>query len=129
MDAQGETKSTCAFVQRKLHSYQDINEDEFMVSEQIFISTTLFSLRNKLSRARASIIATMDAIHNVLATTSTPFTQLSTMLIHHQSHTTFRCHHHQSQRRGMHNPMALSCIVEAIVEEALAARADRSQRS
>jgi hypothetical protein len=34
LDAQGKTESIDAFLQRMLHSYQDINENEFMVSEK-----------------------------------------------------------------------------------------------
>jgi hypothetical protein len=34
LDAQGETESIDSFLQSTLHSYQDINEDEFMVSEK-----------------------------------------------------------------------------------------------
>jgi hypothetical protein len=34
LDAQGKTKSIDAFLQRMLHNYHDINEDEFMVSEK-----------------------------------------------------------------------------------------------
>jgi hypothetical protein len=34
VDAQGETESIDAFMQRMLHNYQNINEDEFMVSEK-----------------------------------------------------------------------------------------------
>jgi hypothetical protein len=35
LDSQGETKSADAFLQRMLHNYQDINEDEVvMVSEK-----------------------------------------------------------------------------------------------
>jgi hypothetical protein len=40
MDAQGEIESIDAFLQR-IHSYQDINEDEFMVSEKILVAATL----------------------------------------------------------------------------------------
>jgi hypothetical protein len=62
LDAQGETESIDAFTQRMLHNYQDINEDEFMVSEKILVAATLFNLNNKLPGARASIIAVLDAI-------------------------------------------------------------------
>jgi hypothetical protein len=49
LDAQGETESIDAFLQRMLHSYQDINEYEFMVSEKILVVATVFNLNSKLS--------------------------------------------------------------------------------
>jgi predicted secreted protein len=64
-----------------LHRYQDVNEDEFMVSEKILVAATLLNLNSKLSWARANIIAALDARQNGLAAASIPFTQLSTMLI------------------------------------------------
>jgi hypothetical protein len=110
-----------------LHRYQDINEDEFMVSEKILVAATLLNLNSKLSGARASIIAALDARQNGLAAASIPFTQLSTMLIQPHSHTTFLGHHHHGQRHGMHEPRAFNSKVEAVVDEALIARADSSQ--
>jgi hypothetical protein len=95
MDAQGETESIYAFPQRMLSNYQDINGDEFMVSGKILAVGTLFNLNNKLSRARVIIIVALDAKQNDLAATYIPFTQLSTMLIWHHSHTTFPSHHHR----------------------------------
>jgi hypothetical protein len=74
LNAQGDTESTYAFLQRMLHSFQDINEDEFMVSEKILVAATMFNLNNKLSGARANIIAALDAIQNGLAATSIPYT-------------------------------------------------------
>jgi hypothetical protein len=50
------------------------------------------------------------------------------MLIRHHSHTTFPGHHHHGQRHCMHDPRAFNSAVEATVDEALAARADNSQR-
>jgi hypothetical protein len=60
-----------------LNIYQDINEDEFMVSEKILVATTLFNTlclntlcTIKLSGARASIIAALDmlkvALHHLV---------------------------------------------------------------
>jgi hypothetical protein len=113
-----------------LSNYQDINKDEFMVSEKILVAATLFNLKSKLSGARASIIAALDARQNGLAATSIiPFPQPSTMLIHHHSHTTFHGHHHPRKWHGMHDPVAFNYVVEADVDEALAARADSSKRS
>jgi hypothetical protein len=128
MDAQGETESIDTFLQRMLHNYQDINEDEFMVSEKILVAATIFNLNNKLSGARASIIAALDARQSDLAAASIPFTQLSTMLVHHHSHTTFLGHHHHGQRHGMHGPRAFNSAIEVVVDEALFARADSSHR-
>jgi hypothetical protein len=55
----------------------------------------------------------MDATHNGLAATSIPFTQLSTMLIHHHAHTTFPGHHHLGDWHGMHYPIAFISVVKA----------------
>jgi hypothetical protein len=63
-------------------------------SENIIVASTLFNLNNKLSGGRAIVIVALDAVHNGLAATSLPFTQLSTMPIQHHSHTTFPGHHH-----------------------------------
>jgi hypothetical protein len=49
LDAQGERESIDAFLQRMLNNYQDVNEDEFMVSEKVIVAATLFNLNNKLS--------------------------------------------------------------------------------
>jgi hypothetical protein len=127
MDAQGETQSIDAFLHRMLSSYQDTNEDEFMVNVKIFAAYILFNL-NKLSGARAIIIAAMGDKQNGLAATSIPSTQFPTMLVKHHSHTTFLSHHHHGQRHGMHDPRAFNYAVEATVDEALPARADSSQR-
>jgi hypothetical protein len=48
LDAQGETKSVDAFLQRVLSNYQNINEDYFMVIEKILVAATLYNLNNKL---------------------------------------------------------------------------------
>jgi hypothetical protein len=50
MDAQGQTKSIEAFLQRMLNNYLDINKDEFMVSEKILVGPTLFFLNIKSLR-------------------------------------------------------------------------------
>jgi hypothetical protein len=50
------------------------------------------------------------------------------MLIQHQSQTSFPKHHPPGRRHGMHGPPAFNYVVEASVEEALAARADISRR-
>jgi hypothetical protein len=112
-----------------LNNYQDIIEDQFMASEKYVLANTLFNLNNKLSGARASIIATLNAREIGIAATSIPFTPMSTMLIQHQSHTTLPCPHYPSQRLDMHDPIAFNFVVEAAMEEALAARADSSQGS
>lgn len=129
LDAQGETESVDAFIQRMLHTFQELNEDEFLVSEKNLVAATLYNLNSKLSGARANIIAALDARQNGQAAASIPFTQLSTMLIQHQSHTSFHGHHPPGRRHGMHDPQAFNTAVEVAVEEALAARADRSQRN
>jgi hypothetical protein len=92
------------------------------------VAATLYNLNSKLSGARANIIAALDAIQNGQATASISFTQLSTMLIQHQSHTSFQGYHPPGRRHGMHDPQAFNTVVEVAVEEALAARADNSQR-
>jgi hypothetical protein len=68
----------------------------------------------------------VDARHNGQDATSIPFTQLSTMLIHRHAHMSFPGHNHPGHRHGTHDPMTFNSIVEAIVEEALDARADIS---
>jgi hypothetical protein len=110
-----------------LHNYQDINEDEFMVSEKNIVAKTLCNLNNKMSGARANIIGALNAGHDGQAATSIPITQLSTMLIQHQSHTSFAGHHHPGRRIGMHDPRAFNSFVEAAVEEGQTTRADSSQ--
>jgi hypothetical protein len=49
------------------------------------------------------------------------------MLIHHESHTSFSERHPPGRSHGMHDPQAFNYVVEGSVEDALAARADRSQ--
>jgi hypothetical protein len=44
-----------------LHYYQNINEDELIVHEKLLVLVVLDNLNNKLTRARASIIAALDA--------------------------------------------------------------------
>jgi hypothetical protein len=68
----------------------------------------------------------MDAKQNCQSATSIPFTQLSTMLIQNQSHTSFPGHHQPGNRHVMHDYRAFSYAIEAAVEEALAARGDNS---
>jgi hypothetical protein len=80
-DAQDEQESIDAFPQLMLIGYQDINKDELIVSENIIVAPTLFNLSNKLSGARANIIAVLDTGHNGLLATSIPFIELSTRLI------------------------------------------------
>jgi hypothetical protein len=99
-----------------------------MVSEKHYLATTLCNLNNKILGARASIIDAMDAGHNGQAATSIPLTKLSTMLIHHQLHTSFHGHHPPGRRIGMHDPHAFKSVVEAAVAEALVARVGSSQR-
>jgi hypothetical protein len=127
LDAQGETESVDAFIQRMLHTFQELNEDEFMISEFFLVAATLYNLNSKLSGARANITAALDARQNGQAAASIPFTHLSTMLIQHQSHTSFHGHHPPGRRHGMPDPQAFNTAVEVAVEEALAARADHSQ--
>jgi hypothetical protein len=105
-----------------LHCYQDIDEDEQMVNEKLVVAATLHNLNNKLSSARASIIVALDARQNDQATTSVPFTQLCTMLNKHHSHTSFP----DTTRHGLYDPRAFNSAIEAVVEEALAARANSS---
>jgi hypothetical protein len=113
-----------------LNIYQDINEDQFIVSEKHLLANTLFNLNNKLSGARASIISTLNAREIGLAATPIPFTPMSTMLIQHQiTHATLPCPHYHGQRHDMHYPTAFNFAVEAAMEEALASRAGNSQRS
>jgi hypothetical protein len=65
------------------------------------------------------MITTLDATHNGRVAYPIPFTQLSTMLIHHQSHTTFHGHNNHGQRHGMHDPRAFNFVVKAVDEETL----------
>jgi hypothetical protein len=104
LDAQGETESIDAFLQRMLHDYQDINEYEFMVSEKNLVAATLHNLNHRLSKARAIIIGALDNRPNGQAVASVAFTHLSTVLIQHQSHTSFQGHHTPGRRHGMHGP-------------------------
>jgi hypothetical protein len=94
-----------------LHGFQEINEDEFLVSEFFGVVVTFYNLNNKLSGARASIIVTMDAKQNRQAAASVPFAQLSTMLTQHQSHTSFPGHHPSGRRHGMHDPHVFNTLV------------------
>jgi hypothetical protein len=57
MEPQGDRESIDAYLQRMLHCYQDTNEYEQMVNEKLLVAATLNNLNNKLSSARASIIA------------------------------------------------------------------------
>jgi hypothetical protein len=66
-----------------LHTFQELNEGEFLVSEKNLVAATLYNLNSKLSGARANIIAALDARQNGQAAASIPFTQLSIMLIQH----------------------------------------------
>jgi hypothetical protein len=84
-------------------------------------------LNNKLAWARVSIIIALDAIQNGQAATYIPSTQLSTMLIQHESHMFFPSHYHHGHRYGVHDPQAINYVVQAAVEEAFAARVDGSQ--
>ena len=124
MEPQGDRENIDAYLQRMLHCYQDINEDEQMVNEKLLVAATLHNLNNKLSSARASIIAALDARQDGQAATSVPFTLLCTMLIQHNSHTSFPGHQPATTRHGLYDPRAFNSAVEAAVEEALAARAD-----
>jgi hypothetical protein len=81
MEPQGDKENIDAYLQRMLHCYQDINEDEQMVDEKLLVAATLQNLNSKLSSARASIIAALYARQDGQASTSVPFTQLCTMLI------------------------------------------------
>jgi hypothetical protein len=74
MEPQGDKQNIDAYLQRMLHSYQDINEDEEMVNGNLLVAASLHNLNNKLSSARASIIAALDARQNGQAATSVPFT-------------------------------------------------------
>jgi hypothetical protein len=97
-----------------------------MVIEKLLVAATLHDLNIKLSSARANILVVLDARQNGQATTSVPFSQLCTMLIQHNSHTSFLCHQPATPSHGLYDPNAFNSAVEAAVEEALAARTDNS---
>jgi hypothetical protein len=66
-------------------------------------------LKSKLSGAQANIIAAQNARQNALVAISIiPYTQHSTMLIQHHSHTTFHDHHHHGDRHHTHDPRAFN---------------------
>jgi hypothetical protein len=52
--------------------------------------------------------------------------QVSTMLNHQHSHTSFLGHNHPGHCHGTHDLMTFNSNVEVVVEEALIARADIS---
>jgi hypothetical protein len=81
-DPRGDNESLHAYLHLMLHYYQDIIEDEHMVTAMLVVAATIYNLNNKLSEAcRANIIAALDARQNGQAIASMPFTHLSTMLI------------------------------------------------
>jgi hypothetical protein len=84
-----------------------------MVIENFLIAATLYNLNSKLSGARASIIGALDAKHNVKLL-PLPFTQLSTMLIQHHSHTSFHGHHHPDNYLSVHDPRAFHSPIDTI---------------
>jgi hypothetical protein len=47
LDSQSETESIDAFLQRIQHTYQDINEDLFMVNEKILVAAISYNLKTK----------------------------------------------------------------------------------
>jgi hypothetical protein len=52
---QGDNYSVDAYLQRVLHYYQNINEDEHILHEKLLVDA-LYKLNNKLFEARAKII-------------------------------------------------------------------------
>jgi hypothetical protein len=82
LDSKGDTENIDAFLHCVLRTYHDTNEDEQMVNKNILTIAILYHLEiKKLSRARASIVATLNAKHASQAATPIPFTWLSTMLV------------------------------------------------
>jgi hypothetical protein len=86
---------------------------------------TLYNLNSKLSGARASIVVALDAKQNGQAAASIPFAHVSIMPIQHLSHTFFPRRYRLGRRHGMHYPLAFIIVPKVVVDEALAARADR----